>query len=134
MCRLLLWLARIGGVGDESNRTAKTPSATGVDAPTTNAVDSETPQTPTSGSGLDDMTDEVVAQAKRDLHDAIEVYMRVAYENVLATTDWLLISENVMSDDDETRMLHPAISEHMSSWKLTGMTVAAVKHFSQATY
>ena len=96
---------------NRSNPTATTQAAIGSGAKP-DADDLEIPQNLDDGSS--DMTNEVLAQAKRDLHDAIEVYMRVAYENVLATTDWLLISENVMSDDDETRMLHPAISEHMS--------------------
>ena len=78
--------------------------------------------------------DVMLERTRRELHDSIEKYMRIAFPGVLATTDWLLIAEDVMGDEDETRMLHPAVSQHMSSWKVTGMTIAAVKHFSGATY
>jgi hypothetical protein len=79
--------------------------------------------------------DDVLLERKRsELHDALESFMKVAFPGVLVTTDWLLIAEDVMSDDEETRVLHPAISASNTSWKLLGMTAAAVRHFSGASY
>ena len=81
------------------------------------------------------MLDDVLLERKRsELHDALESFMKVAFPGVLVTTDWLLIAEDVMSDDEETRVLHPAISATNTSWKILGMTAAAVRHFSGATY
>lgn len=129
MCRPWQWLVQ--RVAKPLNPTARTQAATGSGAKP-DADDLEIPQNLDDGSS--DMTDEVIEQARRDVHDAIEQFMRLAFPGVLVTTDWLLIAEDVMSDDEETRVLHPAISANNTSWKILGMTAAAVRHFSGATY
>ena len=107
-------------------------AAAGNDAPV--ADDTEIPQMWESGSSMPDDDGVLLERKRSELHDAMESYFKIAFPGVLVTTDWLLIAENVMADEEETRMLHPAVSRHMSSWKVLGMTAAAVKHFSGATY
>ena len=114
------------------NHIAKTPDAPGIDAPGADDTDGQTNQI--DGLSMADDDTALLERKRTEVHNAVEEFMKLAFPGVLVTTDWLLIAEDVMSDDAETRLLHPAVSATNTSWKILGMTAAAVRHFSQAEY
>ena len=135
MCLVWRWLARLRSARANWTRTAPIAEPVVDGSSALPASDTEIQPEPISGSavGSDDV---LLERARLELHDSIEKYMKLAYPDpgVLSTLDWLLVAENVMTDDDETRMLHPAVSKNATSWWVAGATIAAVKHFSGAAY
>ena len=127
LCQPSLWLARFRRVVRCLSRTAKTETAAGCVVPS--ADDLATPTEP-QPSGLTEMAadDVLIARTRRELDDAIQQHMRAMYGS-LVTIDWVLVAENV--NDEDNHLLHPAISENMSGWKLRGMSWEAFK-FMQA--
>ena len=114
-----------------SRSIATTAVAGGGDAPDAGA--SETQCEPQSGSSMSD--DVLVARTRRELDDAIERHMQALYGN-LVTVDWMLVAENVVEDpktEEFVHLLHPAVSEQMSSFKLHGMSWQALRHFQALT-
>ena len=72
----------------------------------------------------------LIAKTRVALHDAIQAHMRALY-GPLVTTDYLVVAENMM--EDEELMLHGAISEHLSGWKLRGMSYHGLKFMHELT-
>ena len=125
------WLARLQSALASLTRTVPIASPAVDGSSVSSASDTEIPSEQTSGLPVP-IDDVLLERARLELHDSIEKYMKLAYPDpgVLSTLDWLLVAENVMTDEDETRMLHPAVSKNATSWWVAGATIAAVRHFS----
>ena len=122
LCQLIL-RALIAAL--RSQPIVPTPAAAGGSVSAVGVTESQKSQP--SGSLM--ASDVEVEQTGRELSEAIQKHMAARYGS-LVTIDWLLVAENVMGDED-IRILHPAMSDTLTSWKAYGMTVAAVQHFHQ---
>lgn len=76
------------------------------------------------------MNDSIVAQSRRALDDAIQLYVNVMYPDSGVLVDWTVLAETVdpnLDEEFDAHALYMLNSPQLSSWKLYGMTHALTR-------
>jgi len=73
---------------------------------------------------------DLVDSTRKDLHEALQTHLRALY-GPLVTTQFVVIAEDML--EDETIMLHPALSENITTWGLRGLSYQGLKLIHELT-
>lgn len=71
------------------------------------------------------MDEQLVAEKREELHDAIQGYFVALTDGPVVVSDWVVHAE--MGDENLIPRLYMGTSANMSIWKLLGMSILGAK-------